>query len=186
MIGSTYAVSGCGYICPPRLCPGTVSGSWGSLEKSALFHLCPTEDGTPIAGATLDVWQTASNGLYETQDPEQPDYHLRGIFTTNEAGEYEIRTVQPVSYPIPDDGPVGKLLSALGRHPYRPAHIHFLIAADGYEPLVTQVFASDDNYLNSDAVFGVKRSLVVKYEQKADGLLVEYDFGLKKAPPPSK
>jgi protocatechuate 3,4-dioxygenase beta subunit len=93
----------------------------------------------PIEGAVLDVWQTSPVGLYENQDPEQPEMNLRGKFLTDEGGCYRFRTVRPSSYPIAHDGPAGRLLRALGRHPYRPAHIHFVITAKGYAPLTTQL-----------------------------------------------
>ena len=140
-----------------------------------------TTDGKPIAGALLDAWQTAPNGLYEVQDPDQPEYNLRGIFTTGSDGAYNFKTVKPVSYPIPDDGPVGKLLRAMGRHPWRPAHIHFIVSAPGYQPVVTQIFTDDDKYLTSDAVFGVKSSLAVPYNKVGPAWTCEYDFTLKPA-----
>lgn len=146
--------------------------------------------GAPIEGALLDVWQTNGNGLYETQDPDQPDMNLRGRFRTDTDGRFRFRTVKPVSYPIPFDGPVGALLRTMERHPYRPAHIHFVVSAEGYPPLVTQVFAEGDEYLDSDAVFGVKDSLVgafrrvdepeaaARYGTTAPFLLLQYDFTL--------
>ncbi|SCA56020.1 Hydroxyquinol 1,2-dioxygenase [Candidatus Terasakiella magnetica] len=148
-------------------------------EETLLRGRVTDRSGKPIVGASLDVWQTAPNGMYEVQDENQPDFNLRGLFKTDENGEYEIRTVKPVSYPIPDDGPVGKLLGAVGRHPYRPAHIHFIVNAAGKKPIITQLFTKGDEYLSSDAVFGVKDSLVVDYVQKEDGYQVEYDFVLE-------
>ncbi len=150
-------------------------------------------DGAAIGGALLDVWQTAPNGLYEVQDPDQPDYNLRGRLYSGADGSYALRTVKPVSYPIPHDGPVGMMLLAAGRHPYRPAHIHFIVSADGFERVVTQLFTEGDEYLDSDAVFGVKESLVVDYvdrgpDETGRGLgidgpyqAVEYDFVLTPA-----
>jgi protocatechuate 3,4-dioxygenase beta subunit len=117
--------------------------------------------GRPIAGATLDVWQAAPNGFYDTQDPQQPAFNLRGVFATGADGRYRFTTVKPSSYPIPDDGPVGDMLKGAGRHPYRPAHIHFIVTAPGFRPIVTHLFMAGDRYLDSDAVFGVKESLVV-------------------------
>jgi protocatechuate 3,4-dioxygenase beta subunit len=117
-------------------------------------------DGKPIAGALLDVWQTSSDGAYDIQDPEQPAMNLRGLFTTGADGRFFFRTVKPSSYPIPTDGPVGKMLVALGRHPMRPAHIHFIVGAPGFDPVTTHVFVAGDEYLDSDAVFGVKDSLI--------------------------
>jgi catechol 1,2-dioxygenase len=117
----------------------------------------------PIAGATLDVWQTSGNGYYDIQDPRETGVNLRGRFTTAADGRFFFRTVKPSSYPIPTDGPVGKMLLALGRHPMRPAHIHFIVSAPGFEPVTTHMFVAGDEYLASDAVFGVKDSLVVDF-----------------------
>jgi protocatechuate 3,4-dioxygenase beta subunit len=152
-----------------------------------------TPTGQPISGALLDVWQTAPNGLYDVQDPNQPEMNLRGKFRTDAQGRFRLRTVKPVSYPIPIDGPVGKLLTRLGRHPYRPAHIHFTVSAPGYRPVTTHVFAAGDPYLESDVVFGVKPSLIVDFirhdakdEAAKLGLpapfyTANYDFGLQPA-----
>jgi len=116
--------------------------------------------GHPLAGATVDVWQNAPNMLYAVQDETQSPENLRGRFRTDGDGEYSFRCVRPVAYPIPDDGPVGTMLAATGRHPWRPAHIHFVVSADGCIPVTTHVFDSESRYLDSDAVFGVKTSLV--------------------------
>src|SRR5712671_5569518 len=135
-------------------------------------------EGQPVAGALIEVWQTAPNQLYDVQDKDQPEGHLRASFRTDAAGLYRFQTILPVSYPIPDDGPAGQLLAAMGRHPFRPAHVHFMISAPSYRTLVTHLFFEGDQYLESDAVFGVKRSLVVRPELNADTHTVEYDFGL--------
>ncbi|MCI2422118.1 6-chlorohydroxyquinol-1,2-dioxygenase [Saccharopolyspora sp. K220] len=124
--------------------------------------------GEPIAGAELDVWGTNANGLYENVDPLQPDYNLRGRFRTDETGAYDLWTVKPVSYPIPADGPVGDLLRVTNRHNMRPAHFHVIATADGYRTIVTELYTDDDEYLWTDAVFGVKSSLVVHYERIDD------------------
>jgi catechol 1,2-dioxygenase len=118
------------------------------------------ERGEPIEGAVLDIWQTSEDGFYDTQDPSQPDMNLRGVFRTGADGRFWFRTIVPASYPIPSDGPVGKMLGALGRHPMRPAHIHFIVSATGYDALTTHVFLAGDPYLSSDAVFGVKEALI--------------------------
>jgi hydroxyquinol 1,2-dioxygenase len=118
-------------------------------------------DGPPLAGARLDVWQTAPNGLYDVQDVGQPAMNLRGLFTAADDGTYSFRTVRPVAYPIPGDGPVGEMLRATGRHNWRPAHIHFMVSAPGHEPVITHVFDRASEYLDSDAVFGVRESLVI-------------------------
>lgn len=123
-------------------------------------------DGRPLAGAVLDVWQTAENGMYSGQDTAQPQGNLRGRFHTDAEGRYAISTIVPVSYPIPTDGPVGRMLDATGRHPWRPAHLHFMIDAPEHRTLVTHLFDKDDRYLASDAVFGVKPSLMVAYQER--------------------
>src|SRR6266403_5298654 len=135
-------------------------------------------EGQPVADALIEVWQTAPNQLYDVQDKDQPEGHLRASFRTDAAGLYRFQTILPVSYPIPDDGPAGQLLAAMGRHPFRPAHVHFMISAPGFRTLVTHLFFEGDQYLESDAVFGVKRSLVVRPELDAGTNTVKYHFGL--------
>lgn len=117
-------------------------------------------DGKPLPGALVEIWQASPVGLYDNQDPTQPDRNLRGCFHADEGGNYHFRTVRPAGYPVPTDGPVGTLLAAQKRHPYRPAHIHFIVAAPGYRTLVTQVFADEPEPLASDVTFGVHRQLV--------------------------
>ncbi len=125
-------------------------------------------DGNPIAGAKLDVWQTAANGYYDVQDQSMPENNMRGIFTTDAEGNYTFVTEKPLSYSIPTDGPVGDLLRTSSRHGMRPAHIHFIVSADGYEPLTTHVFSDGDEYLDSDAVFATKSSLIGYYSESDD------------------
>ncbi|KXU84659.1 catechol 1,2-dioxygenase [Caballeronia megalochromosomata] len=125
--------------------------------------------GRPIQHAKLDVWQASPVGLYENQDPEQPDMNLRGNFFTDETGAFDFRTVRPAGYPVPTDGPVGDLLRAQMRHPYRPAHLHFVVIAQGHDTLISQIFADDAEYLNSDVVFGVTRELIGKFERHEAG-----------------
>lgn len=165
----------------PRYRNGDSISRDGAGEPVTVTGRVTDTAGAPIGGATLDVWQTSGNGLYVAQDDDQPDFNVCGVFTTDDDGRFEIRTVKPVSYPVPVDGPVGRLLKALGRHPYRPAHIHFIVSAAGYRPLTTQLFTDDDAYLRSDAVFGVKNSLVVHYDRDGEGWRVAYDFGLRRA-----
>ena len=117
-------------------------------------------DGSPIAGAELDVWQNGDDRLYAVQNPDAPENNLRGRFVTRDDGSYAFLAVRPVDYTIPHDGPVGRMLAATGRHPWRPAHIHLIVSAPGYETLVTHVFDAESAYLDSDAVFGVKASLI--------------------------
>jgi hydroxyquinol 1,2-dioxygenase len=119
--------------------------------------------GNPIAGARLDVWQADSSGLYDSQYADPDELHMRGLFRTDSEGRYVVRTVRPVYYAIPSDGPVGRMLRATNRHPWRPAHVHFVVSADGYEPVTTHIFDSADPYLESDTVFAVKDSLICDF-----------------------
>lgn len=162
--------------------PNGTDISYGSPgEPTEVSGRVLTPQGKPIVGAVLDVWQTAANSLYSTQDPNQDRFNLRGRFHTDAKGAFFFRTIKPVSYPVPTDGPVGAILNAMGRHPHRPAHLHFIVSAPGYESVATHLFVEGDPYLDSDVVFGVKNSLVVPFKPKGnDGTLeVKYDFGLK-------
>ncbi|GAB3861777.1 hydroxyquinol 1,2-dioxygenase [Nocardioides maradonensis] len=125
--------------------------------------------GVPIAGASVDVWQCTAEGFYDVQQPDvQPPGNGRGVFRTDEAGGYRFRSVVPSHYPIPTDGPVGTLLDATRRHPFRPAHVHLQVTAPGYAPVTTHLFVADSPYVDSDAVFAVKRSLVREFEECDD------------------
>jgi len=122
-------------------------------------------DGNAIPGAKLDVWQSNADGFYDVQQPGiQPAMNLRGIFHADDEGRYWFRTQKPQFYPVPTDGPVGKLLMAMGRHPFRPAHLHYIVSAEGFETVTTHIFVRDDPYLYSDAVFGVKESLIRDFD----------------------
>jgi hydroxyquinol 1,2-dioxygenase len=138
--------------------------------------------GRPIAGAEVDVWQADDDGLYDVQRPELGDTHrARGVLHADAAGTVRFRTVAPTAYPVPTDGPVGRMLLASGRHPWRPAHLHFRIRAPGFVTLVTHIFRSGDPYLDSDAVFGVRSSLIndfVRHEAgpAPDGTRVDVPF----------
>jgi protocatechuate 3,4-dioxygenase beta subunit len=150
-------------------------------EPAVLRGTVRSLSGQPIAGATLDVWQNAATGYYAVQQPDvQPATNLRGRYRSDAAGRFHIRTVRPVPYPIPDDGPVGKLVAATGRHPWRAAHIHAIVSANGYLPVVTHVFDSQSDYLDSDAVFGVKQSIIRDFVPDEEGVLeCEHDFVLR-------
>ncbi|MFT4149442.1 MAG: intradiol ring-cleavage dioxygenase [Paracoccaceae bacterium] len=127
-------------------------------------------EGRPVAGATVDVWSDNADGYYDVQQPDiQPKWNNRGRFITGADGKYSFIGIRPVSYPIPDDGPVGQMLGHLGRHPYRPAHMHYLVTAPGFQRVVTHTFVGGDEYLTSDAVFGVKATLVAPYERVEGG-----------------
>ena len=138
--------------------------------------------GRGLPGAVLDVWQTAPNGLYHMQDGDQPEFHLCAKVVAGSEGRYQFRTLKPVSYAIPTDGPAGELLHSLGRHAYRPAHIHFIVSAPGHKPVVTQLFTRGDPHLESDAVFGVKASLIADCTSQGDEWTVTFDFVLEPLP----
>jgi catechol 1,2-dioxygenase len=141
-LGDTIALDGQGQPC---LVTGRVTGPGGE----------------PLPGALVDVWQASADGFYDVQQPGvQPERNLRGLFTADDDGQFWFRTIVPRYYPIPSDGPAGRLLAATGRHPNRPAHIHFIVSAPGHRPVTTHLFVDDSPYLDSDAVFGVRQSLV--------------------------
>jgi protocatechuate 3,4-dioxygenase beta subunit len=117
-------------------------------------------DGTPVSDAVLDIWQTGPDGGYDIWDERQPDYNFRGRFGVDEDGSYEFQTMVPKPYTVPTDGPVGRLLETTGQHPWRPAHIHFKVEAEGHDPLITQVFFPDDPYLENDTIGAVKPDLI--------------------------
>lgn len=126
-------------------------------------------EGNPIPNAKLEVWQTNDDGFYDVQQKGiQPDSNLRGVFESDAEGRYWFKSVKPRHYPIPSDGPVGKLLGAMGRHPNRAAHLHFIVTAPGFDPVITHIFTPDCPYLSEDAVFGVKRELVAEFKKIDD------------------
>lgn len=145
--------------------------------------------GEPLAGAALDVWHPDGEGFYDLQRGQ--GQAMRGRLTADAEGRFHFWTIRPACYPIPEDGPVGALLAAQGRHPFRPAHVHFLLRAEGHEPLVTHLFEEGDRYLDSDVVFGVKQSLVRPFAERPPGRApdgrvleqpyrhLEHDFVLK-------
>src|SRR4051794_42784 len=162
---------------PPGATESTVLGPFHVLEsppRSLGDDLAETHDaprclvrgrvvdleGRPLAQALVDVWQADDQGFYDVQKGDDATPDLRGMFSTDEAGRFWFRTIVPLHYPIPDDGPVGALLRATGRHPYRPAHIHFIVGAPGHSPVTTHLFVEGSPYLEDDTVFGVKESLV--------------------------
>ena len=135
--------------------------------------------GKPVASAVIDVWEGGADGLYDVQKPDGTN--LRARFRSDGEGRFHFKCITPVSYPVPHDGPVGQMLVACGRHPMRPGHLHFAIEAPGYEKLVTHLFVKGDKYLDSDAVFGVKESLIVNYRKnKAGAAECRYGFVLKR------
>ncbi|MGF6722054.1 protocatechuate 3,4-dioxygenase beta subunit [Paraburkholderia sp. GAS41] len=164
--------------------PSREMGACISLDgkgESCLFEGTVIDlQGNPVAAACLDVWSDNAEGFYDVQQPDiQPKWNNRGVFTTGADGKYRFVGIKPVSYPIPHDGPVGKLLAALGRGPHRPAHMHFIVKADGFQNLITHTFVGDDTYIKRDAVFGVKETLVAPYERNDDGETLwrsQFDF----------
>ena len=149
--------------------------------------------GRPIAGATLDIWSGDGEGNYDMQLPGQTEMRARGKIRTDGQGRYWFRSIRPSFYPVPVDGPVGRMLAAMGRHPNRPGHIHMIVSAPGYHAVTTHLFVANSPYLDSDAVFGTKESLVVDFKRHPAGTAAtgerierpyytaEYDFRLRKA-----
>lgn len=151
----------------------------GGGEPCVVSGRIVSDDGTPLPGAVLDVWQADGNGFYDVQQPDvQPPGNGRGLFTADAEGRFWFRTCVPSPYPIPTDGPVGELLKATARHPYRPAHIHFIATAEGHTPVTTHIFVAGSDYLESDAVFAVKQSLVEDFTPTDDPSLAR-EFGIE-------
>jgi hydroxyquinol 1,2-dioxygenase len=138
-------------------------------ERLLVEGVVTSADGDPVPGAVVEVWSADQDGFYDVQRTDLTGPALRATFHADQAGRFHFWTVMPADYPIPDDGPVGELLAATARHPYRPAHVHFMISAPGYERLVTHIFAEGSPYIESDAVFGVKSSLIEVFETKEPG-----------------
>ncbi|MDI4663992.1 intradiol ring-cleavage dioxygenase [Xanthobacter autotrophicus] len=171
---------------PPEVpCGGRISGAL-SGQPMFVSGSVSRPDGTPLADAIVDVWHSDEDGYYDVQHPgDQPGRHAglvaRARLRTDAAGRFHFWSIKPAAYPIPHDGPVGRMLEAQGRHPWRPAHVHFMIEAPGFERLVTHVFAAGDAYLDSDAVFGVKESLIRDFVEHPagaapDGRTVDRDW----------
>ena len=172
---------------PPELPLGADVSNGIAGEPLLVEGTVSSSDGTPLGGAIVDMWQSDSDGYYDVQQQDLDGPLLRARFRTDAAGRFWFRSIMPAYYPIPHDGPVGQMLAATERHPNRPAHVHFMIAADGHETLITHVFAADSPYLDSDAVFGVKNSLITEFARRPAGLPIDrdhrhlaYDFGLKR------
>lgn len=149
---------------PPILPTGANICRDGKGEPCLVSGVVRDTDGAPIAGALIDIWQTNDDGFYDVQQKDaQPDMNMRGAFRTDAEGRYSFRTARPRHYPIPADGPVGKMLRQLGRHPNRAAHIHAIVSADGFDTVITHIFEPECPYLREDAVFGVKQSLIATF-----------------------
>jgi protocatechuate 3,4-dioxygenase beta subunit len=160
----------------PAMAMGDTIALHGRGEPLLVSGTLSDETGRPLEGAVLDVWQTSEDGFYDTQDATQPDMNLRGVFHTAADGRFWFRSIVPASYPIPGDGPVGDMLKALNRHPMRPAHIHFILRAVGYDTLTTHIFIDGDEYLDSDAVFGVKDALITPLRPATPEQRAEYNL----------
>jgi catechol 1,2-dioxygenase len=176
-----------------ELPPGASISKDGQGEPAVLIGRVLDIDGAPIPNALLDIWETNENGLYDQQDPDQPEMNLRGKFRTDAEGRYYVVAIKPVDYPIPTDGPVGEMLRASLRPHHRAAHIHLIVSAEGYRPVTTHLFVKGDPLLEADAVFGVKDSLVAdfvrndapeaaaRHNVSAPFYEVAYDFVLDRA-----
>lgn len=169
----------------PDVAVGESIASPGKGEPLRVFGVVRSTGGDPIAGAVLEVWETDGLGFYDTQYANRSGPDCRGRLRTGDGGVFRFQAVVPVSYPVPTDGPVGKMLLELGRHPFRPAHLHFRISADGYVPLTTAIYLDEDPYLQSDAVFGVKSSLIEPLVREGDGYVLQRDFALAPLPVPA-
>ena len=154
---------------PPELEQGTDLGEGLPGEPVHAALVVTDTSGAAVAGAVVDVWQSDSFGFYDVQLPDLDGPVLRGRFHTDDRGRVEFRTILPSPYPIPDDGPVGQMLAATGRHPMRAPHLHVMIAAPGRPTLVTQLFVEGGEHLDSDTVFGVRPALVVPFPEQGDG-----------------
>jgi hydroxyquinol 1,2-dioxygenase len=146
---------------------------WGRGEWTVLRGRVLDCDGTPVSGARIDVWQSDDRGFYDVQDAAQETGNLRALLTADENGDYWLRTVRPCSYPVPVDGTGGELLRAMNRHPMRPAHIHVQVRAPGYRPMTTHLFVAGDEYLDSDAAWGVRDGLIIDFVQNSDPADIE-------------
>jgi hydroxyquinol 1,2-dioxygenase len=155
-------------VASPEREPGAQIAAPASKRPCLLRGRVLAPDGAPVPGARVDVWQCDENGFYDVQVEDVPNGTGRGLFTADGDGRFWFRTVVPSHYPIPTDGPVGRLLEASGRHCYRPAHIHFIVEAPGFAQLTTHVFVADSPYIDSDAVFAVNSSLVADFTEVTD------------------
>ncbi len=171
----------------PHRAMGAHIGRTGDGPTTLIRGRVTDAAGQAVGGATLDVWQNSANMLYDVQDPDQPRFNLRGVFTTGPDGRFWFRGVRPVSYPIPADGPVGDLLRAAGRHNWRAAHVHVIVAAPGYRSVTTHIFDAANEYLADDAVFAVRDSLIKEFRPAGPGdpadvqFVVDVDFALARA-----
>jgi hydroxyquinol 1,2-dioxygenase len=160
---------------PPRELGAIIAtaAEWDRGEWTVLRGRVLDTDGLPVGGATIDIWQSDDRGFYDVQDDAQPTGNLRALLTAAEDGSYWLRTVRPCSYPVPVDGTGGELLRAMNHHPMRPAHIHAQVSAPGYRTMTTHLFVSGDQYLDSDAAWGVREGLIIDFERTSDPAAIE-------------
>ena len=169
---------------PPVLAKGasTILKEYPGAETVLVEGTIRDDDGNPVAGAIIDTWEDAPNGLYENHDPDQPDYNLRGRFKADENGHFAFVGLRPAPYPIPEDETAGELLRFMGHHPNRPGHLHFIVTANGFRPLITQIYDADSKWLDEDSVFAVKESLIGTFQKAPPGsetdLTLQFDFVL--------
>ncbi|RDA95814.1 hypothetical protein CP533_5213 [Ophiocordyceps camponoti-saundersi (nom. inval.)] len=169
---------------PTRENGSTISFDTPADAEMVLMHgrIVDSDTGEPLPGASVDVWQASTNGLYEQQDPNQEDFNLRGVFKTDSDGRYSFYCLRPTAYPIPTDGPAGRLLKLMDRSGFRPAHIHLMVHAKGHKSLVTQIFDEECEYINNDTAFAVKDELKVRFVPRQGDpeakLELEYDIRL--------
>lgn len=187
LIGLSALVEGLSNTGPDAMTPTTVEGpfhnpapprelgaiiatgaEWDRGEWTVLHGRVLDCDGAPVPGAQIDIWQSDDRGFYDIQDEAQDTGNLRALLTADSAGNYWVRTVKPSSYPVPVDGTGGELLRAMNRHPMRPAHIHTQVLAPGYRPMTTHLFVAGDQYLDSDAAWGVRDGLAVAFTRNLD------------------
>jgi len=176
---------------PPELPLGFDLGSGLKGEPLYVEGFVSSTTGAPVPNAIVDIWQSDAEGYYDVQRDDVSGSRLRGRFRTDPQGRFYFWSIMPISYGIPEDGTTGEMLRATGRHPYRPAHVHFMIAADDHETLITHIFPEGDAYLDSDAVFAVKKSLIREFTKELpgaapDGTQIDrpwrkltYNFGLE-------
>lgn len=168
----------------PRLSNGAIISLDGAGRPLEVQARVTDLDGEPIAGATVQTWQANGQGYYENQQPDlQPEFNLRGVFTTDADGVFHYRTVKPCGYSVPSDGPVGEMLSAIGYPLRRPAHLHYIINADGFEPISTHIYDASDPHLGEDALFGVKPELIRDFRRsgKQTAWSLDYTFVMVRA-----
>lgn len=172
----------------PRLPLGTDISLDGEGEPLSVQGHVRDLDGRPVAGATVETWQANARGHYENQQPDlQPEFNLRGVFAADERGDFHYRTVRPAGYKVPDDGPVGQLLGRIGYPLHRPAHLHFVVQAPGFETLTTHVYDRSDPRLGEDALLGVRPGLVAEFRPAGEARgrrawALDYTFVLARAP----